>query len=523
MTPSRRSLGALLSVAAAAAAAPAAAQPLDAWVLPRGYLEVGAGASYTHYGERFGGGLGAALVPGFQEAVDRVLAPPAEDARTGFQALFDALEDPGAGPEVAGLSTGRVALAHAVDLRHLPLSLRYGLTRRVTVSASITLERQGTSVTELYLAGANLGFNPAPDSNSAALARVDERFAELGAGLLLPVAGSPAAVRLQERLREHDLADTLRLPGFPAGIGALLAQQALRSGLSSDEAAALQGAGGRRPYGPGDLQLGVRFLLLPGPPGWPAPQTGGRGVRASVGVRGRVPTGRGSTTFFDEVPGRGGHAGVGADLLADYFPGRAWSLHGGASLDHRFATEVAILAFAPERPFPPDTALRTERRAPGLRLEAALAPRWRLTDEIAFEGIYSLVAQRATGYVGGGAPPLEWTTAGSAHSLGFGARYSTLQAFGRGEARWPYEVRLDVASAVAGTGLAPRATTIRMTGRILVDSRRVASFFRSAAEAEPAVALPPAAPPADTLPRTPPPEGEPEPVPGDAVPPPARA
>lgn len=508
--PFRRAPGALVALLAGALAPAAAqAQPLDARVLPRGLLEVGAGARYSHWDSRFGGGdpsLGAELLPAYRSIVDRVLAEPVGTARAGLATVLGSL--PGGDPALAEAVTGgSPALGVATDVRILPLTVRYGLTSRVTLFASIPLERRGTSVTSLYLAGANLGLNPAADSNAAALARIDPAFAGFGGGALLPVAGSPAARELQARLREASPADTLRLPAAPVRLADL---PGFEASLSAEEEAALALRGSRRPFAFGDLQAGAQLLLLPGPAGWPYPEDGARGMRAVLGVRGRLPTGRSGALSLTELPAGGGHAGVGAEIMADLFPARRWSLHGGASLDHRFPADVTTVAFGSDRPFPADTALRTARRAPGAELEAALAARWRLTDEIAFEGTYALHARGRTelrGEEGLLASPLGWRSGGSAHGVGAGVRYSTLQGLSRGTAALPYEVTLGITTAVAGAGDAPDATTISLTGRVIVDPRGAAALLPGRGDPPPP---PPPPPGADTLP----------PPPADPLPPP---
>ncbi len=155
-----------------------------------------------------------------------------------------------------------------------------------------------------------------------------------------------------------------------------------------------------------------------------------------------------------------------------------------------------------------------------------LAPRWRLTDEIALEAAYTLVAQRRTVYTAGEgadapAPPLEWFTGGSAHAAGAVVRYSTLKAYTRAPELPAYEVALGISTALAGAGYAPRATTIRVTGRVYVDRRRLGALLPGRGAAEP-VSLPPAAAPADTLARSPVAPPEPPVAADTAAPPPDR-
>ena len=507
MKLSSRAARALLVLVAAAAPARAAAQDAEAWVLPRGLLELSAGGLFSHYDSRFGFGdpaLGQELVEPLSVATQRSTGPATAVLRAGLTDLFATTADPEAGALPDSLTPGRLALRLTGDERTVPFVVRYGLTDRLTLSLTVPIERRGTSAAGPYLAGGTLGLNPDAARNGAVLAGVAPRFGAMGTGLLLPVAGTPEALELQSRLRAIDPADTLLLPDNPVTIAELLENDFAAGLMTAEEQAALTLVSARRPYQLGDVQIGARFLLRAGPAGWPFPDSvTGRSLRTSVGARVRLPTGRSGTRFFTEIPPGGGHLGVGVDVLNDVFLSSRWYVNASASLDVLLPTDVQRLAFSAARPFPADSALRTVRRAPGPRLALSVTPRWRLTDEISFSGEYALLAQRRTEYTGGEEglrqTPLEWRTGGSLHALGVGARYSSLQAFARGRADVPFEVTLSMSRAVAGGGAAPAASAIRVTGRIFVDPRR---FTRLLPGSPPPAdtAAPPAAGPADTLP-----------------------
>jgi hypothetical protein len=507
MKLSSRAARALLVLVAAAAPARAAAQEAEAWVLPRGLLELSAGGLFSHYDSRLGFGdpaLGGELVEPLQLATERSTGPATAALRAGLADLFASTDDPEAGALPDSLTAGRMALRLTGDERMVPFVVRYGLTDRLTLSLTVPIERRGTSAAGPYLAGGTLGLNPDAARNGAVLAGVDARFGPLGTGLLLPVAGTPEALELQSRLRAIDPADTLLLPDNPVTVAELLENDFAAGLITAEEQAALSLVSARRPYQLGDVQIGARFLLRRGPAGWPFPDSvTGRSLRTSVGARVRLPTGRSGTRFFTEIPPGGGHFGAGLDVLNDVFLSSRWYVNASASLDVLFPADVQRLAFSVTRPFPADTALRSVRRAPGPRLALSITPRWRLTDEISFSGEYALLAQRRTEYTGGEEglrqTPLEWRTGGSLHALGVGARYSSLQAFARGRASLPFEVTLSMSRAIAGGGAAPEASSIRVTGRVFVDPRR----FRALLPGEPPpadTAAPPTAAPADTLP-----------------------
>lgn len=514
---------ALLVCSLVAAPVPALAQEAEAWVLPRGLLEVSASGIFHSYDRRLGFGgadLGAPFTTVLAAAGERVTAAPEAAARAGLADLFVSTGDPLAD----SLSAGRVAMTLAGDERIIPFTARYGLTDRLTLSVTVPIERRGTSVAGPVLAGGTLGLNPEPDANAAVLAALDPRFAEVGGGLLLPVAGTPAAMELQARLRARE-ADTLNLPTTPFTIAQLVTGGTALGALTAEEQAAFGLVSARRPYGLGDVQVGARFLLLRGPAGWPFPDSvAGRGLRTTLGARLRLPTGRRGTTFVHELAPGAGHAGVGVDVLNDVFLSSRWFVNASASADVLFPTDVPRLAFSPARPFPADTAVRTLRRAPGPRVAASIAPTWRLTDEISFNGEYSLLAQARVEYTGGEdenlrISPLEWRTGGSLHAVGIGARYSSLQAFARGRARLPFEIALSVSRAVAGGGAAPELATVRITGRIFMDPRIVTRLLPGDPPPPPAdTAAPPATPPADTEPSQLRPDAPADTVPASIVP-----
>ncbi len=510
MKLSSRAARALLVLAATAAPARALAQEAEAWVLPRGLLELSGGGLFSNYDSRLGFGdapLGLEFNRLLQSATERITGPAEAATRARVADLFAGTTDPdpASNPLPASLAVGTVALRLTGDERTVPFAIRYGLSNRLTVSLLIPIERRGTSVAGPYLTGGTLGLNPNRAANAAVLG--DIGYGDLGGGLLLPVAGTPAGVELQARLRAINPADTLALPRNAVSVAELLENEAASALLTESEVRGFGLTSGRRPYHLGDVQLGARFLLRRGPAGWPFPDSvTGLSLRSTVGARVRLPTGRSGTRFFSEIPPRGGHFGAGVDLLNDVFISSRWYVSTAASLDVQFPTDVQRQAFSAEDPFPADSAQRTLRSAPGPRLAASITPRWRLTDEISFSGEYALLAQRRREYSGGpeglAYSPLEWRTGGSMHALGVGARYSSLQAFARGRAKVPFEITLSVSRAVAGGGAAPDAAMVRLTARIFMDPRVFARLLPGdppPADTTAPVAVPTAGP-TDTLP-----------------------
>jgi hypothetical protein len=438
------------------AAAPAPAQDADAWVLPRGKLELTGTGVFTHYQRRLGGdGLGSEFAQPFQELALQALGDSLARANVGTRLLWSRLTGGAALPD--SLVPGTTSLRLRADIRQVPLTVRYGWRDRITLFATLPIERRAVSSLGPFLLGGNVGLNPDAARNRTALSNIDPALAGYGGGLLLPTRGSQLGDSLQALLRARGT-DTLNLPTRTVDFANLQANNQL---------AAFDSLSNSRGYRFGDVQVGARFLLTPGPPGWPIPDTvQRRAVRTSVGVRGRLPTGARGTTFRTELVPGGGHFGVGVDAFNDVFLSRRWLVSASASFDVLLPANVQRLAFAADRPFPPDTAVRTVRREPGSQLAFNVVPRWRLTRELSFAGQYAFTRSGATTYTGDVLPsPVETLDAWMAHAAGIGARYSTLRAYSLGQAAVPVEVDLSVLSAFAGSGEAPAYSQVRIIGR----------------------------------------------------------
>src|SRR5688500_3374156 len=108
---SRAALLALLTAALPALSARAAAQEAEAWVLPRGLLEVGATGAYAGWDPRLDGQpLGADLFGPYQGLVNRLLTGRAEPVAAGLQDLFTTLPDPDSTSEPVTATTGTLSL-----------------------------------------------------------------------------------------------------------------------------------------------------------------------------------------------------------------------------------------------------------------------------------------------------------------------------------------------------------------------------------------------------------------------------
>jgi hypothetical protein len=316
----------------------------------------------------------------------------------------------------------------SADIRTVPVTLAYGATDWLTLSVTVPVERRGTAVQTRHLAGGTLGLNPDVEGNAALLERLGEEYGALGASALFPTRDSPLGIALQQRVRSL-LGDTVQLA---LARNPLLLGAANLAELTPEEQAALALGSERTEYLLGDVQPAIRVRLVRGPPEGAEGAVRGPAWRSALGIRGRIPTGpRWGGGLLLEIPSEHGHAGWGVDLANElYLTGRL-TLDAAGSLDVRLPATVQRRAFAADRPFPGDTALRTLRREPGTRLAVAISPRFGLTDEISLAGRYGLLRQgetRLTGEEGIVAGPTEPLGPWTGHAVGFGARYSTLAA-----------------------------------------------------------------------------------------------
>jgi hypothetical protein len=508
MKPFRTAAAALAALALAASAA--AAQGPDARVLPRGILEVRAFGTFTGFDERFDGGrdpLGTGFAALLQPRADTLAALGPLRQRLG--AFFGAT----GAPVTPELSAGTVRALLAGDQRDVPFTFALGLTRRITVEATVPLVRQVTSVGGIYLAGGNVGVNPNAALNGRVLGRVDTAFAALGASGLLPVEGTPAAIALRARVVARGVADSLALPTRGVLISELLTRTG-ETGLSGAERAALTTGGARTGFALGDVQLGARMQLANTATAWGLPEDSlrGRGFRAAAGGRVRLPTGpRNGALYLLQLAPSTGHFGVGGDVAADWFLSRRWWVTAAADAEVLFPANATRLAFTAANPFPDTTQRRVLRREPGARFGATVTPRYRLTREISFAAQYAFASVGAVTYTGEGADllgPLESTLAQTSHLLGLGASYTTVQGYAAGRAPFPAEVSLLYRTAVAGSGRAPVATVLDVGVRVFYPAfgRPRRARLDSAAAPLPAPADTTAAPrPAvGSEPRTPP-------------------
>ncbi len=476
----RLRLAAGLSLSLALAPALAHAQGEDARVLPRGWVELRAGGTYTQYHSRFGDGgtepLGSLFEARLQTVADRLLAPVVAPTRSRLEQFFTETAAEVTAPVTPEeVTAGTAAARIAADRRDVPFSLGYGLSRRITVGVTVPIQRRGTAVQGIRLASGTLGVNPNAGFNAGVLAGVDSAYAALGGARYLPTAGSPAGIELQRRVGELTGGDTLSLPLGTLTFAQLLQDPAVAALLEDADSVGLTTDSRRTEYQLGDVEVGARFQLTNSVPGYPYPDSAGaRGVRTSVGVRVRLPTGAKTQSTLLEVPPTGGHLGFGVDVLNDWFLSSRWWVTASGAAEVALGADVRRLAFLEGQPFPRDTLdFRTLRREPGARLSFAITPRYRLTREFGFAAQYAFAREGETTLTAADSlegPVLlgytESTEARTAHVLGLGMSYSTVNVFRAGRTPVPIEVTLLYRNVVAGGGRAPRAGSIEVMGRV---------------------------------------------------------
>ncbi|HEX6749589.1 MAG TPA: hypothetical protein VF092_20000 [Longimicrobium sp.] len=545
-TPFRTAAGALLLLAAAFPAR-ARAQGEDARVLPRGYVELRGAGFYTQFNSRFGDGgsepFGATFSAQLQPLAERLFAPIVPPLQTALSGFFTGTAGDVQNPVTPDAVTGGTVDARlAGDFRRAPFTLSYGLSSRIMVGVTVPMERNATSVSALFLTGGNVGINPAATANAAVLSQISATYAALGNSAFLPVTGTPAAEELQRRVRALTDGDSLQLPARAVNLTELLGIEALAGELDAEERAALASISAATPFHLGDIEVGARIQLVNGVRGYPVADTANpKGFRSTLAVSVRLPTASRADTFFLlQLPRDQGHFGVSADLHNDWFLARKFWVTASAGYTQLLPADVLRRPFSADRPFPSDSAtpLRTLRREPGARFRASLTPRYRLTREMSFAAAYAFEHGGATTYTAQDElgevllGPVETTEAWTAHYVGLGAAYSTIQAFLEGKTPIPIEFSLQYRNAFAGSGFAAHSGTVEVGGRVLYQlfgrprRPRADTTATDTARALPAPPAPPAAPPGVVTPPgerpTVTPSGERPPSPPPGAPPPGQ-
>lgn len=465
----RRAAGFTLALLLCAGAASAQE---DARVLPRGYVALKVGGEFTHYDSRLGaeGRLGAP----FAAPLPAALFPPLATVRDSLARFFAATGAPGESFALTedDLFPGRLDAELAADLRRVPLALEAGVARRLTLRATVPVIRVETELVSLRLAGGALGYNARSDSLVRMLQRVDSSLAAIGRLTYVPLAGSRAGQEMQRRYGRAT-GDTARLPLPAAGLGRQRIGELLRA--SQLGTGALPVGSAPETYRLGDVELAAKLQLLGGTGGDASPRR--TGARLAVEGALRLPTAMGlNADSLTEIVTDDGHVGAAGAVFADLPLGSRLWVAARARYGVLRPRDVERHTWNPTAPWDSLGELRSYRREPGDRLEAAVAPTFQLTPQLALSGRYGFLRAGETAYEAAPDPSsapailagLESTAAQTLQTVGVGLGYSTMGAFVERRTDIPLELWLTYDAAVAGTGGAPELGTIRLTGRIWV-------------------------------------------------------
>ncbi len=448
----------------------AAAQE-DARVLPRGYLALRVGGEFTQYDSRRGGGSEGLGAP-FATPLPAERFPSLSATRDSLAGFFRASARAGDSfaPAADDFFLGRLSADLAADQRRVPIAVEAGLTSRLMLRLTVPVVRQETELVSLRLADAALGANRSPDSLAARLRAIDSTLVRFGRLPFVPVAGSRAGNEMQRRYTRAT-GDSTPLPLPAVGLGAT----ALNSLLQANDLGSLPIASAPENYRLGDVELAAKLQLLGGTGGALSPRQTGTRLALEAGIR--LPTATGTDVdSLTEIVGDDGHAGASAALFADVPLGRRLWVGAQARYGLLLARDVERATWNPQAPWESLGAARVFSREPGARLEAALAPTYQLTDQLALSARYAFAHLGETTYSGdadpGSAPAafagLESTAAQTLQTLGLGLGYSTLSAFVERRTNIPLEIWLTYDTAFAGSGGAPDVGIARLTGRIWV-------------------------------------------------------
>ncbi len=465
-----RVAGACLALLLCAGAAPAQE---DARVLPRGYLSLRVGGEFTQFDSRRGGGSGGdALGAPFATPFPASLFPTLNAARDSLAGFFRASARPGDSfaPAADDFFLGSLGAELAADQRRVPIAIEAGLASRLMLRVTVPVVKQETELVSLRLADAALGVNSSPDSLAARLEEIDSALVRFGRMPYVPVAGSRAGLEMQRR---YTLAtgDDTPLPLPTTGLG----RTRLNELLLANQRGALPIGSAPENYRLGDVEVAAKLQLVGGTGGALSPRQTGTRLAVEAGVR--IPTATGTDVdSLTEIVSDEGHAGAGAALFADVALGRRLWVAAQARYGMLLPRDVERATWNPAEPWDSLGPARTFSREPGARLEAALAPTYQLTDQLALTARYAFARLGETTYEGepdpGSAPAvfagLESTAAQTLQTLGIGMGYSTLGALVERRTSIPLELWLNYDTAVAGSGGAPDVGMIRLTGRIWV-------------------------------------------------------
>ncbi len=226
----------------------------------------------------------------------------------------------------------------------------------------------------------------------------------------------------------------------------------------------------------GDISVGARYLVIDRFQHDTLPLRALQS-RLALGAAIRFPTSRpDSAQNLVDIP-TGDGAGVELRSAMDVIVRRVGSTIAARYVKAFPRTVTAALYGDPEAPFPFPVFAQRKRTA-GTVLALDVTPRLLLDESFSIDGHYGLEHVGATTYdqpamialdCGGCAAPPVVAVSGegrTAHRLGLGVRFSTLDAYLRGRASYPVEVSFAHLATISGDPGVPRATRDQIQLRI---------------------------------------------------------
>jgi hypothetical protein len=504
-------------------AAPATAQYPDARLVPRGVLRIGFEPKYTSYGERFD-----------SAGMRQPLGTDFSDSAAGMR-LFPTLAAPQSavasivGDPQYAMNLGIFRTTLDADIRRFPLSLQFGLTSRLALTAAIPIVTTRSQVDFVVdSTDANVGWNQVASqaANVGAiqeiqtlLVQVETAAAAVEAGIAAGDYGCPTGATCDEaravvadaRQLKIDLSALsgvseggvtapvispfAPLAGSTAGAGILAAIQSIASRFAALGAPPVTGtfplpttAGGAGAvngmlpdtafgYGAlplgftkykqkfGDIEVGLRYGLVQS-----------TAVRAVLATTVRLPTGK------VDAPDNYLDIGVGDHQMDVEFafegawePGAFLGLAASASYNLQLGNQLERRVTSHTRPIAPLATQALVSRNLGDELRAAAFPSIRLSRSLTVYGSASYyrrsIDRFALAESGGGSAldptELEFETAMTTWSFGGGLHYYA--ATSRTGPNLPLEAGLDYRAAFRGAGgQAPKSTSVTFYLRIPV-------------------------------------------------------
>jgi hypothetical protein len=516
-------LALLLATASLSVGTPLEAQLTEGILSPAGRLRLEVSPTFDLWSNRFGSHLSdGAVVEGPEPLgwdLEQGSLLPVAPLRTAIQNVLGTATN-------LRVDMGSMRALVSRDRSRIAFGAALGVFDWLTIGASVPIVKARTELA-FDLAGGDVGLNPrlvgdgrfgafvnaldvgraqlqevvtqrcaASSPNCAALRELLTRYSAFATGVSAAYNSSPLFVTSSSaagrglQLRLTTLRDEIRLsePGIALPDSVVLA----RTPLDEDELEQLlvDPANAYQLIQPlalapevwklGDVEVSLALRVIEGA----VRDSAGADARfrylLGVQALARLPTGM---TDHPDIPLDFGSGDGQLDLEGGAFTDLRWS-RVGVRAEARYGVQSAVdlvrRVAPPEIVFAPLVTRELVTWTPGSYLSFEATPSWYLTSELAFGGMYRLWSKGSDEYTyaGGvrddillpGTFPigvLEQETAETLHEVGLGLAFSTLTSWREGLARVPFEVRLVVRRAIAGSGGAtPKGTRMEATGRV---------------------------------------------------------